>query len=610
MAIQNAQARLYNAFQARVVDKSGSAALVSEFKIGHRDLEDPTIILDDVLPTRVLRNKFEFMNSTSSLAAQGELPIKGGVVNATSRSRLTAAFPTFIRIDIDALSLPEGRDVTLQLEEGFVIEQTDKFPFALGGPNAANNNFVTFRVPYKGNAFLNSLFNKTFIPLKIRQLSSTDNKIQATLSALPIINPGQLAALFAGNFITLTNAVKTARIGRVLFSEFDININAGVLLDPGLSNFGSEFILTPPDLFRLRFGNVNLSSETIKIVEIEQIKGVINQNIVATSTMNVEAVKTTSSVGNLTSVTSLLLNPGRIRPFNSNISSAFDLSVPIIFTPLVLEYIVGTDSQTFNINFTGTVDVVVEWGDGTQNTYTTAGTLSKFYSFFGTRVVTIRGTADTISFNFGTSGISASGLTICRSFGNVVQNSISFTGEWFVSVPPKLPSNITSTTGMFGNCRRFNDNNVTLWDMSNVQFINSMFRTCLAFNRPVGSWNTSNVERMSAVFDGCIVFNQPLNSWDTSNVYDMSAMFRDARRFNQPLNSWDTSAIGSQLINPNTPGGMGSMFQGAQDFNQDISSWCVQAIPTKPFGFDSASGAITTNPDWTEDKKPNWGAPC
>ena len=48
-------------------------------------------------------------------------------------------------------------------------------------------------------------------------------------------------------------------------------------------------------------------------------------------------------------------------------------------------------------------------------------------------------------------------------------------------------------------------------------------------------WNVSNVEYFDSMFDGCTNFNQLLNNWDVSNVEDMDNMFKECEEFNQSL---------------------------------------------------------------------------
>jgi len=117
-----------------------------------------------------------------------------------------------------------------------------------------------------------------------------------------------------------------------------------------------------------------------------------------------------------------------------------------------------------------------------------------------------------------------------------------------------------------------------------------MFFGASSFNQDISIWNVSNITSMSSMFYEATGFNQDLGGWDTSNVTNMSLMFFNANAFNQDIGSWDTSSVTN----------MGSMFNGAGSFNQDLSGWCVTNITSEPSNFSSSSALTNKN-------KPVWG---
>ena len=115
-------------------------------------------------------------------------------------------------------------------------------------------------------------------------------------------------------------------------------------------------------------------------------------------------------------------------------------------------------------------------------------------------------------------------------------------------------------------------------------------------NQNISSWDVSNVDNMSRMFGETTNFNQPLNNWDVSNVTSMKGMFRDTTSFNQPLNNWDVSNVTDMI----------SMFQNAEAYNQDLSGWCVTNIQgpsgTISILFDTGADA------WVlPNSRPIWG---
>jgi len=80
---------------------------------------------------------------------------------------------------------------------------------------------------------------------------------------------------------------------------------------------------------------------------------------------------------------------------------------------------------------------------------------------------------------------------------------------------------------------------------------------------------TSFIKIMNGLFrDYDRDFNQDLSSWDVSNVENFNGTFAETKYFNQDISSWDTS-------NTIT---VEEMFLNAEKFNQDLSRWCVNKI--------------------------------
>ena len=48
------------------------------------------------------------------------------------------------------------------------------------------------------------------------------------------------------------------------------------------------------------------------------------------------------------------------------------------------------------------------------------------------------------------------------------------------------------------------------------------------FNQDISGWDVSNVEDMSKMFHGASSFNQNLSTWNVSKVTDMGNMFKSA----------------------------------------------------------------------------------
>lgn len=279
---------------------------------------------------------------------------------------------------------------------------------------------------------------------------------------------------------------------------------------------------------------------------------------------------------------------------------------------MVLEFDTSLGDTTVQIPLGGTVNVLVRWGDGTTDVYTTSGTKSHTYSTGGVYQVVITGTLT----SFG-GLVTRPELTKCLSFGELGLTTLRqafYDCDNLTVAPDTLPSTVTTLQETFASCTAFNHDigawdvsNVTDmrdlfsaatsfnqdiggWDVSNVQLMTNMFAGATSFNQNIGSWNTSNVVGMALMFSGAAAFNQNIGAWDTANVFDMEFMFEGAAAFNQDIGGWDTSKV---LY-------MAYMFDDATNFNQDLSNWCVGNIAAEPTSFATGSALTTGN-------KPVWG---
>ena len=119
---------------------------------------------------------------------------------------------------------------------------------------------------------------------------------------------------------------------------------------------------------------------------------------------------------------------------------------------------------------------------------------------------------------------------------------------------------ITNMSELFSNTST--SQNISNWDVSNVENMHSMFSTS-KFNMRLNNWDVSSVTDMSGMFSEASDFNQDIGSWDVTSVTTMRDMFESASSFNQPIGDWDVSNVNS----------VSNMFAAATAFNQNLSSW-------------------------------------
>ncbi len=134
---------------------------------------------------------------------------------------------------------------------------------------------------------------------------------------------------------------------------------------------------------------------------------------------------------------------------------------------------------------------------------------------------------------------------------------------------------VTDMTGMFEYAQSFNGD-ISLWDVSQVTDMSYMFFYAHKFNGDLSLWNVNKVQDMQRMFYDAESFNGNISLWDVGQVTDMSYMFYDAHAFNNDLSSWDIKKVQD----------MSAMFFYAEVFNQNLCAW-AQDFPYLVFDWFS-----------------------
>ena len=107
---------------------------------------------------------------------------------------------------------------------------------------------------------------------------------------------------------------------------------------------------------------------------------------------------------------------------------------------------------------------------------------------------------------------------------------------------------VTNMAGLFTNCQRIIDLNISNWDTSSVTTLGSIFsglgqysgsttnldiktKAATVNGKTYTAWDTSSVKTMSGMFYACTFSNFDISNWNTSSVTTMSEMFNG---FNGP----------------------------------------------------------------------------
>ncbi|UCD04079.1 MAG: DUF285 domain-containing protein [Candidatus Woesearchaeota archaeon] len=259
----------------------------------------------------------------------------------------------------------------------------------------------------------------------------------------------------------------------------------------------------------------------------------------------------------------------------------------------------SSDNETFSFQTSNAVNLFVDWGDNTNNTYSGSGLRNHVYAAAGIYNVSLNGTASRISFYEGTEDLlidvltnMSDGLTGITSAYRMFESTANF-GTSPLTEPAffdKISENVTTMALMFYGSQ-FNQP-IGNWDVSSVTDMTDMFRGS-QFNQPIGNWDVSSVTSMQGIFHSS-QFNQPIGNWDVSSVTSMSSMFY-LSPFNKSISNWNTSNVISMNV----------MFYGSQ-FNQPIGNWDVSSVTSMvgtfwntPFDQNISSWDVSSVTDMT-----------
>lgn len=244
------------------------------------------------------------------------------------------------------------------------------------------------------------------------------------------------------------------------------------------------------------------------------------------------------------------------------------------------------NGTTIELSLQGSVNVSVDWGDGTKEVINQPGRVSHTYSSDGEYQVIILGTLT----HFGRSGVvnatnrlpGTDMLVEVVTFGDLGLESLAaaFLGaENLLGVAEDLPLSVTNLRAAFEGATRFNGD-ITGWSVSNVTDFSRMFFGASSFNQPIGVWDVSNGTIFSSMFFEASSFNANLASWDVGKATTFFSMFKGAIAFEgHGLAGWNTGSVTN----------MANMFYLAKKFNADLALWNVSKVRNMLGMFDGAS---------------------
>jgi hypothetical protein len=252
-----------------------------------------------------------------------------------------------------------------------------------------------------------------------------------------------------------------------------------------------------------------------------------------------------------------------------------------------------------------TVNVTVDWGDGTTETFTSRGNRTHTYDagFVSNATVTISGQLTQFGGNYDQTGLIRVnsigfklGLTsLRRAFSGVTTNLTVFSVS--------LPAEVIDLSYLFYNSEISTQiyNGIAALNTENIQTLNSVFRDS-TFNGNLSAWDVSKVTDFGLAFyyhsrySGLTQFsNDSIVGWDVSSGQDFNNMFAGdhgsgrtyQNTFNEDLSGWNVSAARN----------MSRMFRYGE-FNQDISAWNVSSVTDFSRMFERTTAFARSLVDW------------
>lgn len=315
---------------------------------------------------------------------------------------------------------------------------------------------------------------------------------------------------------------------------------------------------------------------------------------------------------------------------------------------IVLEYDLDAAlSRTVNLplgvyNATG-MNVSVNWGDGTVETFTTGGVKSHVYAAGVGPLVSVVISGSLRQYGGDTN---QQGLKRVENWGlslglTSLQEALRNATATLQYIAPQLPDTVTSLLRMFRsavitnpalNLEALDVSNITsleeafllcpitrpvtgwnvskvtnfnrtfaqstynlplaAWDVSSGTNFAGMFFASGGFNQPIGNWNMSSATNIQGMFNNQNAFNQNINDWDVSNVTNMGDVFSNRYTYNQPLDKWNTSKVTN----------MSAMFYGCAAFNQSLATWNTANVTNMSFMFYGATVFNQSLATWDTSK--------
>ena len=320
-----------------------------------------------------------------------------------------------------------------------------------------------------------------------------------------VVVVGVLLALAVGGFLSYGPIIENAKIASVKSAASQVHTAATV------ASFDGQSDTDPQDVISAW----NASTERIEVKILEPAGGVSENGDFCIKATDLDNPDISVRSGSCAEVVDGGGDGGETPLVRPVMETVWNTSLPAIETW-------HEACTTITLPLSGTVDVTVDWGDGSSpQNFTTDHPSHSYVDTPGLKTIRIEGA-----------------FTRWVGYPADDYNYLPWSQNCIVAV------NVWEETGTTDVRAGFSDS--TISHVSNIPKSATDWGDLFSFtsfNGDISGWDTSHVTNMEGMFFWDRSLNRSLSSWDTSNVTNMKQMFFDATIFNSDLSSWDVGKV-------------------------------------------------------------------
>ncbi len=411
-------------------------------------------------------------------------------------------------------------------------------------------------------------------------------------------NVTSLGAMFYGNNILEINNIENWDVSNVtdmntMFYQSEVIRNPNIPIDlsgwdmSSATNINSMFqTLQQPttltfDLSNWDISNITSMTDLFRLGGFDTVKK-YDDTLLSWAAQSVQSNITTNFGDSQYSYEAAAARQTLINTYGWTITDGGQVSA----TEFALSWETTTSNEEIQIGVgSGTFDYVIDWGDGTVESYNTDANISHTYATAGDHITKITGDFPHMTMQNVDSAYRVKlrdvlnwGAIVWQNWTGMFRGCTGFTGLTATDLPNL--SNITSFSylGAFSNFGNYYNSTVQNWDVSNVTDM-SNFSYFGSWSNKISTWNTSNVTNFSNLLRSNGNFDNgadlvDMDNLDVSSAINMDWMLHRATKMaNIYIGSWDVSNVTSLKVFSNplilTNSGIENWdISNASDFNQ------------------------------------------